>query len=74
VADTVVRADPPAGTLGGGDAVSRFIQASDGVQLHYRHLRVAPIGRRQLTAELLRQREAKPVLGVAELPLAERPV
>jgi len=24
-----------AGTLGGGDAVSRFIQASDGVQLHY---------------------------------------
>jgi acylglycerol lipase len=34
VADTVVRADPPTGTVGGGDAVSRFLQASDGVQLH----------------------------------------
>jgi len=35
VTGTMVRADPPEGTLGGGHAVSRFTQASDGVQLHY---------------------------------------
>ena len=31
----MVRADPPTGGLGDGDAVSRFLTASDGVELHY---------------------------------------
>jgi acylglycerol lipase len=35
----MVRADPPAGPLAGGDAESRFLTASDGVSLHYLHWR-----------------------------------